>query len=142
MAKRKLNPEDKSAPGVGFILLFPAKFSVASKISQQKKINEFCAKYKISKATLVKLPLLSFYGCKNENEILEKYVPVRKSLETWKNEDLLGELGLDNKSFSQFITEKLDLIMPILETKLKGREGKYIPIEELLELIKEEDKKK
>lgn len=141
MAKRKLNPEDKSAPGVGFILLFPAKFSVASKISQQKRINDFCKKYKISKATLVKLPLLSFYGCKNENEILEKYVGVRKGLETWKNEQLLNELGLeDKKSFSQFITEKLDIIMPLLETKLKGKEGKYIPIEELLELIKEDKK--
>jgi len=152
MAKRKLNFEDKSTSGISFTLLIPVRFNISAKKSLQDRINKFVKEYGVSKTTLTKLPILAFYNCENENKILSKYEGIRKTLNDWKNDELLNPLGLSNqtghgesKDLSEYITEKLEIIIPLLEKKLTERrkkgKGKYVPLGELISLVNEDDEK-
>lgn len=107
MARRKLKLEDKSKPGLNFILLVPTRFSTSAPTSLQTKFDEVCKKKKINKSNVLRSFIFEFLEVKNENEMLDKYPTIRKA---YRNgyEAILDELGLTKSDFSDWQKLKIE----------------------------------
>lgn len=107
MVKRNF-PEEKSKPGINFILLFPIRFSVAVRLKTQKEFEKFCEDNKLSKSVELRTFIFNYFDVKNENELLKKNPEIRKAANKIVD-TIKDEMGLGRREFSEWVRQGIDL---------------------------------
>ena len=91
-------------PGVVFYLWVPVAFYPALSLGVQKKLKEKYGLRKGSNITLAntfRQKMLEMLEVKDERELLKKYPRIRNSINKNIKQEILEELGIEPREFSQ-----------------------------------------